>query len=89
MKTQPFFSRLPIFIGGDATSEIAFEAVNDLGGSTIRVGQGGYTCAKQSIPTPLAVHRLLAGLIDDFDWLVQQLNGTAVRSNLALRAVCS
>jgi len=74
MQSEPFFARLPLFIGSDARSEIAFETVNHLGGATIRLGQGGYTCAKESVSTPLAAHRLLAGLIDDFDWLVEQLN---------------
>ena len=89
MHSPPFVARLPIFIGGDTTSETAFEAVNYLGGATVRIGQGGYTCAKQSVPTPLAAHRLLAGLIDDFDWLVQQLHGPAVRAESAVMAACS
>jgi trehalose 6-phosphate phosphatase len=81
MQAEPFWGCLPIFIGADAVSETAFETVNHLGGSTIRVGQGGYTCAKQSVATPLAVHRLLAGFTDDFDWLVQQLNRRSFQLN--------
>jgi trehalose 6-phosphate phosphatase len=89
MHSAPFGARLPIFIGGDTTSETAFEAVNYLGGATIRIGQGGYTCAKQSVPTPLAAHRLLAGLIDDFDWLIEQLHRPVVRAKSAVMAACS
>ena len=76
MRSEPFFGRLPIFVGDDATDEIGFETVNLIGGSTIRVGvDGGYTRARQSLATPLAVHRVLAGLVDDYDWLILKLQG--------------
>ncbi len=73
MQFQPFCNRLPIFIGDDVTDEPGFEAVNLLGGSSIRVGSGKFTQARQSVPSTVAVHRLLAGLVDDHDWLIRQL----------------
>ena len=78
MRSEPFFGRLPIFVGDAATDEIGFETVNCLGGSTIRVGvDGGCTRARQSLATHLAVHRVLAGLVDDYDWLILQLQAAA------------
>jgi len=49
MSEQPFMGRTPVFLGDDVTDEDGFEAVNALGGYSIRVG---------SSPRPsLAQHR--------------------------------
>lgn len=58
MRLSPYAGRLPVFIGDDITDEHGFEAVNTLGGLSIRIGSGE-TCAKRRLESPTALRRLL------------------------------
>ncbi len=58
MQLAPYAGRLPVFIGDDITDEHGFEAVNALGGLTIRIGEGE-TQAKLRIGSPTSLHAIL------------------------------
>ena len=59
LQHPPFHGRRPVFIGDDVTDEDGFRIVNDLGGLSIRVGQGNETAARYAL-----------GNVDDVhDWL--------------------
>lgn len=58
MQLSPYAGRLPVFIGDDITDEHGFEAVNALGGLSIRIG-AGETCAKLRLESPTALRHLL------------------------------
>jgi len=46
MRQREFTGRTPVFVGDDSFDEEAFQAVNDMGGHSIRVGDLGMTAAK-------------------------------------------
>ena len=60
MAAAPFQGRRPVFVGDDLTDEHGFEAVNRLGGLSIRVGPPGETEAKLALPSVAAVLEWLA-----------------------------
>ena len=46
MQQQEFAGRTPVFVGDDPTDEVGFEAVNEMGGHSIRVGNLAETAAR-------------------------------------------
>ncbi len=46
MKQREFAGRTPVFVGDDPTDEVGFEAVNEMGGHSIRVGDLTETAAR-------------------------------------------
>lgn len=59
MMSQPLYAgRRPVFIGDDITDEAGFEAVNALGGLSIRIGDGE-TCATRRLASPTQLRSLL------------------------------
>lgn len=59
LEERPFRHRRPWFFGDDVTDESAFEAVQALGGTAVKVG-GGETLATRRLPDPAAMRDWLA-----------------------------
>jgi trehalose 6-phosphate phosphatase len=60
LQQPPFAGRAPIYLGDDVTDEHAFEAVNDLGGISVRVGGHASTQARYRIPCVAEAQRWLS-----------------------------
>jgi trehalose 6-phosphate phosphatase len=60
LQEAPFAGRAPIYIGDDVTDEHAFEAVNELQGLSVRVGDAVATRARFRLPTVTDVHKWLS-----------------------------
>ncbi len=58
MTESPFAGRHPIFIGDDVTDEVGFKTINELGGTSVKVG-----------PSPTAAHWQLASVAHVIAWL--------------------
>lgn len=58
MQRPPYAGRVPVFIGDDITDEAGFEAINALGGLSIRIG-AGETCATRRIASPTDLRAIL------------------------------
>ena len=54
-----FAGRRPIFVGDDEPDEPAFQAVNDLGGTSIRVGQSAFSAARYCLDDVVGVRAWL------------------------------
>ncbi|WP_316860219.1 trehalose-phosphatase [uncultured Cohaesibacter sp.] len=63
MQEATFQGRRPIFIGDDLADEAGFECVNQMGGISIKVGQGE-TIAKHRLADAMEVRSWLASLLN-------------------------
>lgn len=63
LQEPPFAGRTPVFAGDDTTDEHGFDAVQSLGGTGFKVGDGKSRAA-QRIASPAAVRDALAALRD-------------------------
>jgi trehalose 6-phosphate phosphatase len=64
MREPPYRDRTPVFIGDDVTDEAGFEAVNALGGCSLRVGGLAGSAARHSLDDVHAVHTCLRRWLD-------------------------
>lgn len=62
MEEKPFRSRVPVFVGDDVTDEFGFELVNQLGGHSVKVGEGT-SAARVRLPDARAVRAWLGEIV--------------------------
>ena len=67
LQHSPFRGRRPVFIGDDVTDEDGFRIVNDLGGISIRVGDGDETAARYTLDDVASVRDWLRTVADRFE----------------------
>ena len=72
MTSPPYLGRRPVFIGDDKTDEHGFAAVDELGGVTIKIGEGE-TLARYRLASPASLRPAMAG------WLEAGLETDALR----------
>ena len=63
MREAPFDGRVPVFLGDDLTDEAGFEVINEMGGLSIKIGEGS-TVAQQRLESVEAVADWLCGLAE-------------------------
>lgn len=81
MQEAPFAGRTPVFVGDDRTDEAGFEVVNQLGGLSIKVGDGP-TLATQRLTSVDAVGAWLGSLLEGLG-KVPENNSESDRSECA------
>lgn len=59
----PFRGRLPVFIGDDLTDEFGFELINQVGGCSVKVGEGN-SAARWRLPNADAVRAWLRRFVE-------------------------
>lgn len=64
MREAPFQGREPVFVGDDLTDEAGFGVVNQLGGMSVKVGDGD-TQAQWRLPDVAAVHHWLNSIVNN------------------------
>ena len=66
MQEAPFLGRTPVFAGDDVTDESGFEAVQNMGGAAIKIGEGA-TVARHRLPSPAALRLWLQSSADHLE----------------------
>lgn len=76
MREAPFAGRTPVFVGDDDTDEEGFDAVNALGGYSIRVGRQAHSAARFQFAT---VSGVIAWLRERNTSMMRQAPGRLAR----------
>ena len=74
MRLDPYSGRRPVFVGDDKTHEHGFDAVNELGGVTVKIGPGE-TLASHRLPSPTDFRELVSTWLQGRADLVPRVSG--------------